>query len=58
MPGAVHTNKKLFESGARAFSKAWAQMVKVFFASFLFTKKKSLPSAQNHRTGHSMCMLV
>jgi hypothetical protein len=29
-----------------------------FFASFLFTKKKMLPSAQNHRTGHPMCMLV
>jgi hypothetical protein len=36
-------SKKLFESGARAFSPARAQMIKIFFASFLFTKKKTLP---------------
>jgi hypothetical protein len=34
--------KKLSISGARALETARAQINKVFFASFLFTKKKTL----------------
>ncbi|WP_139334095.1 MULTISPECIES: hypothetical protein [Acidiphilium] len=40
--GSEKRSKKLSVSGARAFSKARAQINKVFFASFLFTKKKNL----------------
>jgi hypothetical protein len=37
-------SKKLSDPGARAFETARAQINKVFFASFLFTKKKTLAS--------------
>jgi len=37
-------SKKLFLSGAWAFSLAQTQTIKVFFASFLFTKKKTFLS--------------
>ncbi|WP_287994133.1 hypothetical protein, partial [Acidiphilium sp.] len=41
--------KKLFDSWARALSQPQSQINKVFFASFLFTKKKSsLPSPSLH----------
>jgi len=38
-------SKKLSEIGSRAVSPAQTQITKVFFASFLFTKKKILPPA-------------
>jgi hypothetical protein len=50
--------KNFFQFGVRAFSPARTQTIKVFFASFLFTKKKALPAAQNHRTGHRISELV
>jgi hypothetical protein len=36
--------QKLSDSGVRAFEPAQAQINKVFFASFLFTKKKTFLS--------------
>jgi len=47
-------NKKLFEKGSRALSPARAQINKVFFASFLFTKKKILPVLHYQRIAHSI----
>ncbi|WP_217696425.1 hypothetical protein [Acidiphilium rubrum] len=36
-------NKKLSDTGAPAFGPPRAQINEVFFASFLFTKKKTFP---------------
>jgi hypothetical protein len=45
-------SKKLFDSEARAVSRARAQINKVFFASFLFTKKKTFPSSSPDKSHH------